>query len=77
MLFHPYIPAIQQLKTRFVFNSHKKTSSYGQYVLPLVIQYNRFLVFYFAMLSIGSAWPTISSDLRDANYVKIRHLGIK
>ena len=28
------------------------------------------------MLSIGSAWPTITSDLRNANYVKIRHLGI-
>ena len=51
-------------------------SSYGRYVLPLVILYNRFLFFHSAMLSIGSAWPTISSNLRNANYVKIRHLGI-
>ena len=57
-----------------MFNSYKKTSSYGRYVLPLVILHNRFLFFHFAMLSIGSAWPTISSDLQNANYVKIRHL---
>ena len=35
-----------------------------------------FLFFHCEMLSIGSALPTISSDLRNANYVKIRHLGI-
>ena len=29
------------------------------------------------MFSISSDWPTISSDLRYANYVKIRNLEIK
>jgi len=61
MLPHPYIPAIQQFKTRFVPISNKKSRAMVDMHCPQSFHLIVFLFFHSAMLSKASPWRVFSS----------------